>query len=94
MLADAVNVTPEITLAPVMLPPLPMVRKLPLVTVPLMFAPDQTPELANTATLLDPPTEIVTSPLEVAIFTLLVPQFMLVPAVVIPVSPDPSPTKY
>ena len=85
---------PAVTkLLPVILPEAitcPLVLILPPVTVPLTL----TPVVLNTATLLVPPIDTVALPLGDTIRTLLVPELMLLPAVVTLVSPAPLPTKY
>ena len=68
----------------------PAVERFPTARLALMFD-DVAP---NTATLLVPATLTVTLPFALTIFTFDVPEFILVPAVVIPVMPEPLPTKY
>ena len=65
----------------------PAVERLPTSKLPLIFELT----LPNTATFDVPFTLTVTLPLALTIFTLDVPEFMLVPAVVIPVNCDPLP---
>ena len=90
MLPVALTCPRVLILPPVMLAAAvtcPAVERLPTAKLPFMFES----VLPNTATLLVPPTLTVTFPFVLTIFTLDVPEFMLVPAVVIPVNCDPLP---
>ena len=105
MLAVALNVVADITLAPSILPldpdvlilpavKLPAVIKLPPVMLPVAEINPviYSPVVANTATLLVPSMPIVTLPPELTTVTLLVPLLILATLVITPVNNAPLPS--